>query len=289
MKKYIVMLVVSAAIMLVMMAAIPFYMAKESAEMELLAKAERDLMQSKRIATVKAEVEKTVANVTPKIRQRIDFPDRFYTILVQMVSKNQYIVGAGVAFVPDYYTGQGKEKLYAPYAYDEEPSVTLQKRKTDDPQIRTRLLDFDYTTRDWYKRPIAKEVSFWTQPYVDQGGTKIIMCTYVEPIRDRDNRVVGVLFADVPMEDVSLLSMELESDIERGGRISLMVMLVFLVLFCLILWLAVNASRQHSRNAHEAEKQQLNSEIEHLRALNRKLTERNLELSKMARDNQFFG
>lgn len=289
MKKYIVMLVVSAAIMLVMMAAIPFYMAKESAEMELLAKAERDLMQSKRIATVKAEVEKTVANVTPKIRQRIDFPDRFYTILVQMVSKNQYIVGAGVAFVPDYYTGQGKEKLYAPYAYDEEPSVTLQKRKTDDPQIRTRLLDFDYTTRDWYKRPIAKEVSFWTQPYVDQGGTKIIMCTYVEPIRDRDNRVVGVLFADVPMEDVSLLSMELESDIERGGRISLMVMLVFLVLFCLILWLAVNASRQYSRNIHEAEKQQLNSEIERLRALNRKLTERNLELSKMARDNQFFG
>lgn len=283
------MLVVSAAIMLVMMAAIPFYMAKESAEMELLAKAERDLMQSKRIATVKAEVEKTVANVTPKIRQRIDFPDRFYTILVQMVSKNKYIVGAGVAFVHDYYTGQGKEKLYAPYAYDEEPSVTLQKKKTDDPQIRTRLLDFDYTTRDWYKRPIAKEVSFWTQPYVDQGGTKIIMCTYVEPIRDRDNRVVGVLFADVPMEDVSLLSMELESDIERGGRISLMVMLVFLVLFCLILWLAVNASRQHSRNAHEAEKQQLNAEIEHLRALNRKLTERNLELSKMARDNQFFG
>lgn len=289
MKKYIVMLVVSAAIMLVMMAAIPFYMAKESAEMELLAKAERDLMQSKRIATVKAEVEKTVGNVTPKVRQRIDFPDRFYTILVQMVSKNQYIVGAGVAFVPDYYTNQGKDKLFAPYAYDEEPSVTLQKKKTDDPQIRTRLLDFDYTTRDWYKRPITKETSFWTQPYVDQGGTKIIMCTYVEPIRDRDNRVVGVLFADVPMEDVSLLSMELESDIERGGRISLMVMLVFLVLFCFILWLAVNASRQYSRNLHDAEKQQLNSEIERLRALNRKLTERNLELSKMARDNQFFG
>jgi hypothetical protein len=115
------------------------------------------------------------------------------------------------------------------------------------------------------------------------------MCTYVEPIRNRDNRVVGVLYADVPMEDVSLLSMELESDLERGGRISLMVMLVFLVLFCFILWVAVNASRQYSRNNHEAEKQQLNSEIERLRALNRKLTERNLELSKMARDSQFFG
>ena len=85
------MLVVSAAVMLVMMAAIPFYMAKESAEIELLAKAERDLMQSKRIATVKADVEKIVTGVTPKIRQRIDFPDRFYTILVQMVSNNKHI------------------------------------------------------------------------------------------------------------------------------------------------------------------------------------------------------
>ena len=289
MKKYLVMLVVSAAVMLVMMAAIPFYMAKESAEIELLAKAERDLMQSKRIATVKADVEKVVTGVMPKIRQRIDFPDRYYTILVQMVTKNKYIVGAGVAFVPDYYTNYGKESLFSPYAYDEEPSVFLQKKKTDDPQIRTRLLDFDYTVREWFKKPIEREISLWTQPYVDQGGTKIIMCTYVEPIRDSDNRVVGVLFADVPMEDVSLLSMELESDLERGGRISLMVMLVFHVLFCIILWLAVNASRKYSRKKHEAEKQQLNSEIERLRALNRKLTERNLELSKMARDSQFFG
>ena len=283
------MLVVSAAVMLVMMAAIPFYMAKESAEIELLAKAERDLMQSKRIATVKADVEKVVTGVMPKIRQRIDFPDRYYTILVQMVTKNKYIVGAGVAFVPDYYTNYGKESLFSPYAYDEEPSVFLQKKKTDDPQIRTRLLDFDYTVREWFKKPIEREISLWTQPYVDQGGTKIIMCTYVEPIRDSDNRVVGVLFADVPMEDVSLLSMELESDLERGGRISLMVMLVFHVLFCIILWLAVNASRKYSRKKHEAEKQQLNSEIERLRALNHKLTECNLELSKMARDSQFFG
>ena len=278
------MLVVSAAVMLVMMAAIPFYMAKESAEIELLAKAERDLMQSKRIATVKADVEKVVTGVMPKIRQRIDFPDRYYTILVQMVTKNKYIVGAGVAFVPDYYTNYGKESLFSPYAYDEEPSVFLQKKKTDDPQIRTRLLDFDYTVREWFKKPIEREISLWTQPYVDQGGTKIIMCTYVEPIRDSDNRVVGVLFADVPMEDVSLLSMELESDLERGGRISLMVMLVFHVLFCIILWLAVNASRKYSRKKHEAEKQQLNSEIERLRALNHKLTECNLELSKMAHD-----
>ena len=289
MKKFIVMLVVSAAIMLGMMAAIPFYMAKESAEMELLAKAERDLIQSKRIAAVKADVEKAVDNVIPKVRQRIDFPDRFYSILVQMVGKNSHIVGAGVAFLPDYYARLGKETLFSPYAYDEQPSVRVKKNKSGEPMIRTRLLDFDYTTREWFVKPMEKEDSLWTQPYVDQGSSKIIMCTYVEPIRDRDNRVVGVLFADVPMEDVSLLSMDMSSDFERGGRIALLVMLAFLLLFCFILWLAINASARYSKDTHEAEKQQLISEIEHLRTVNRKLTERNLELSKKAQDSQFFG
>lgn len=289
MKKYIILLVVSTSLMLSIMAAIPFFMAKASAEAELLAKAERDLKESKRIAAVKAEVEDVVSDVIPKVVQRINFPDRYYTIVTQMVKNNSYIVGAGVAFLPDYYANLGKDKLYAPYAYDEEPSVRVKKQKTDSPIIRTRLLDFDYTTREWFKVPVEKEKSLWTQPYVDQGGTKIIMCTFVEPIRDRTGHVVGVLFADVPMEDVSILSMDMDNVIERGGRISVMVMLVFLVLFCLILWLAVRASQHYRTDAHNKEVRKLEAEIEHLKTVNRKLMQRNLDLSKKESASKFLG
>ena len=191
MKKYVVMLGVSITIMLGMMVAIPFLMAKASAEAEILAKAERDLKESRRIAAVKVNVESVVSDFMPKVVQRLDFPDRFYTLVTQMVNKNPDIVGVGVAFLPDYYADKGKETLYAPYAYDEQPSIKVKKKKTEESQIRTRLLDFDYTTREWFKMPIHKEKSLWTQPYVDQGGTKIIMCTYVEPIRNRNGHVVA--------------------------------------------------------------------------------------------------
>ena len=289
MKKYVVMLGVSITIMLGMMVAIPFLMAKAGAEAEILAKAERDLKESRRIAAVKTNVESVVSDFMPKVVQRLDFPDRFYTLVTQMVNKNPDIVGAGVAFLPDYYADKGKETLYAPYAYDEQPSIKLKKKKTEESQIRTRLLDFDYTTREWFKMPIHKEKSLWTQPYVDQGGTKIIMCTYVEPIRNRNGHVVGVLFADVPMEDVSLLSQDLDSSIKRGGRISLMVMLVFLVLFSFILWLAVRASQRYRKDTFDVEIQKLKAENEHLRAVNRKLTQRNLDLSKKETPTQFLG
>ena len=79
MKKYVVMLGVSITIMLGMMVAIPFLMAKASAEAEILAKAERDLKESRRIAAVKVNVESVVSDFMPKVVQRLDFPDRFYT------------------------------------------------------------------------------------------------------------------------------------------------------------------------------------------------------------------
>lgn len=275
--------------MLGIMAAIPFFMAKASAETELLAKAERDLKESKRIAAVKTEVENVVSDVMPKVVQRIDFPDRFYSIVTQMVNKSPYIVGAGIAFLPDYYANLDKEKLFAPYAYDEQPSVRVKKQKTEEPMIRTRLLDFDYTTREWFRTPVEKEKNLWTQPYVDQGGTKIIMCTFVEPIRDRTGHVVGVLFADVPMEDVSILSMDMDGLIERGGRISVMVMLVFLGLFCVILWLSIRASQRYRKDTYDSEIQKLKSEIEHLKTINRKLMQRNLDLSKKESASHFLG
>ena len=167
--------------------------------------------------------------------------------------------------------------------------ATTARKKTEEPMIRTRLLDFDYTTREWFRTPVEKEKNLWTQPYVDQGGTKIIMCTFVEPIRDRTGHVVGVLFADVPMEDVSILSMDMDGLIERGGRISVMVMLVFLGLFCVILWLSIRASQRYRKDTYDSEIQKLKSEIEHLKTINRKLMQRNLDLSKKESASHFLG
>lgn len=281
MKKYVISLISAAIVMLGLMGAVQYFMAKENTERELLVKAARDLEESKRVDAVQAEVEAAVKNVIGTVRMSMSQPDHYYGIVSQMVKNNRHVVGAGVAFKPNYYLLKGKDELYAPYAYDEQPDVRVKKRKTGTPQIRTELLGFDYTTREWFQKPMEDGKGLWTQPYVDQGGTHIIMSTYVEPLRDSQKRIVGVFFADVPMEDVSLLSMEMSSGISRNGKISLLIQFISLLVFGFIVWLAVKASQQYREQNVDVEKEQLIAEIAKLKETNQKLLQRNMELGKM--------
>ncbi len=281
MKKYVISLISAAIVMLGLMGAVQYFMAKENTERELLVKAARDLEESKRVDAVQAEVEAAVKNVIGTVRMSMSQPDHYYGIVSQMVKNNRHVVGAGVAFKPNYYLQKGKDELYAPYAYDEQPDVRVKKRKTGTPQIRTELLGFDYTTREWFQKPMEDGKGLWTQPYVDQGGTHIIMSTYVEPLRDSQKRIVGVFFADVPMEDVSLLSMEMNSGISRNGKISLLIQFISLLVFGFIVWLAVKASQQYREQNVDVEKEQLIAEIAKLKETNQKLLQRNMELGKM--------
>ena len=281
MKKYIFMLIFSVFIMFGMMGAVQYYMDKTGSEQKLLAKAERDLKESKRVSAIQAEVESAVRNLMENVQQSLNDPDRYYIISSQLVRKNPHIIGAGVAFAPDYYKNKGKNRLYSPYAYDEQPAVQTKKRKISEPQIRTELLGFDYTEREWFQKPMNDGKPLWTQPYVDKGGTHIILSTYVEPVRDRKGHIIGVFFADVPMEDVSQLSVDINSDLSRKGQIVIIIDLIFMLFFIFVLWLAAKASLRYKEQKVDVEKEQLLAEIEKLKETNRRITQRNMDLSKM--------
>ena len=132
MKKYVILLVTAVAVMLGLMGAVQYFMAKENTERELLVKAARDLEESKRVAAVKTEVETAVRNVLTVVRQNLSKPDHYYTLSTQMVRNTPHIVGAGVAFKPNYYLQMGKNERYAPYAYDEQPDVKLKNARQAD-------------------------------------------------------------------------------------------------------------------------------------------------------------
>lgn len=281
MRKYVSLIILSVVIMFGLMAAVQYYMYKEDAERRLLSKAERDLEESKRVDAVQVEVESAVRNVMSSVQLSLDNPDHYYIISTQMVKNNPHVVGAGLAFKPNYYLSKGKDELYAPYAYDEMPDVKMKKKKSTKANIHTRLLPFDYTEREWYRDAMESEKALWSEPYLDQGGTHIIMCTYVEIIRDTRGQTVGVFFVDVPMEDVSLLSMDLNEDISQNGFVMLLIQLLFLIVFCFVILLAVKASNRYKKDKVDVEKEELIAEIERLKALNKKVTERNMELNKL--------
>ena len=280
MKKYILAIVIVAAVMLEMVVAVQYFLAQRGIKQELLEKAARDMEQSQRVASVKAEVESAVRNIKASVRNNLATPDQYYGIMTRLVMDNPHIVGAGVAFKPDYYKEQGKEYLYSPYAYEEGVVASLEKRKVIKPQMRTTLLPFDYTTREWYQKPMEDGKSLWTEPYMDQGGTHIVMCTYVEVVRDKNNYPVGVFYADVPLEDVSLLADGMYSDISNNGKVILIVQLLGFVLLGFVIWRAASASRRYKEEKVDPEKEELIEEVERLKSLNRHLTDRNQDLAK---------
>ena len=280
MKKYILAIVIVAAVMLEMVVAVQYFLAQRGIKQELLEKAARDMEQSQRVASVKAEVESAVRNIKASVRNNLATPDQYYGIMTRLVMDNPHIVGAGVAFKPDYYKEQGKEYLYSLYAYEEGVVASLEKRKVIKPQMRTTLLPFDYTTREWYLKPMEDGKSLWTEPYMDQGGAHIVMCTYVEVVRDKNNYPVGVFYADVPLEDVSLLADGMYSDISDNGKVILIVQLLGFVLLGFVIWRAASASRRYKEEKVDPEKEELIKEVERLKSLNRHLTDRNQDLAK---------
>ena len=278
MRKYTITLILAAFVIIEVLGAVQYFMARNGVRQEMLLKAEHDMAESQRVATIKAQVESAVRNILPNVKKAVEHPEMFQRLTAQLVVNNPNIVGAGVAFRPRYYADRGTEKgLYAPYAYDTRPEAELSSGKGK-PSVNFGGLTFDYTDREWYQKPLADGNSLWTQPYVDKGGTHILMCTYVVPVTVGGKRV-GVFFADVPLKDVSILSQNLNEGISRGGFITFILQIISLLIIGFVIWQAVSASRRYKEEHVDLEKEHLLEQLEKMREVNTRQTKRIQELA----------
>ena len=279
MKKYYLILIIAAALLLETMGAVQYFTATYGIQNELLNKANRDMEQSQRVANVKGEVESALRNIYNAVAMSIDNPKGYYRIAAGLVKNNPHIVGAGIAFRPDYYKSKGLGSLYAPYVYDREIDASM-KKKTTNPILTTTLLPFDYTTREWFMNPMADGKSLWTQPYVDEGGTHIIMCTYCMAVKDPSGQTAGIFFADVPMEDVSQLSMDIHKGIISSRTLLFFIQIGSLLIIGFIVWLSFRAFRRYKDQYVDPEKDHLVEQLAKLREVNNRLIKRNQELAE---------
>lgn len=284
MRKFSLILIVAAALLLEAMGAAQYFLATYGTEQELLEKAERDMEESQRVATVKSEVETAFRNIKTAVEMSVDNPKGYYRIAAGLVKNNPHIVGAGSAFRPEYYKSKGLAKLYAPYVYDRQPDIKAKKKKTTESMLTATLLPFDYTSREWYNKTIENGNNMWTQPYLDQGGTHIIMCTYVMAIKDRSGMTIGVFFADVPMEDVSVLSVEMHQGIINCRTVLFIIQVISLLVIGFIVWLAIRAFRRYKGQYIDPEKDHLVEQLAKLREVNTRLTKRNQDLAEKLAD-----
>ena len=283
--RYSLTLIVAAAIIIEVLGAAQYFMARSGARNELLAKAQRDMQESQRVATVKTEVETALKNAEHSIHLTLGTPETSYSIASRIIQVNPHIIGVGVAFIPNYYKDKGRNGLFLPYTYDDQPSIASKGKRTGKPHIRTHIPSLDYTQRDWYKTAMAGQRQ-WTEAYVGEGGLSVLMCTYSIPVTDKSGRTVGVLFADVTMEDATVMMSKLNHGIRKSGIVTLGIQLVSFLLLSFIIWRAVVASRRYKERYVDPEKTHLVEQVEKMRQVNTRLTKRNQELAQRVAEMQ---
>ena len=187
-------LVVIAAVLVELTSAIQYYYARKQIFETVRQNAETELkVKSLEIQKVMTAVETATDNLLWFARQRLNQPDSLFTVSRRLVEQNNTIVGAALIFTPDYYPEKGH--WYEPYVARHKDG-TLEEIQLGGP-------DHDYFKADWWKKGISSEKGYWSDPYYDKDGAKMMLCTYFVPVRDSSGKVVALFGADVSLDWLS--------------------------------------------------------------------------------------
>ncbi|MBQ7683371.1 MAG: SpoIIE family protein phosphatase, partial [Bacteroidaceae bacterium] len=184
-------ILVTAAVLIEVTGAVQYWFAAKGIREEAQHRAEAELQQnSQHIQGVMTAVEVAVANSIWVIEASLSQPDSIYTILRHIVEQNSTIVGCGAAFIADYYPERGR--WFEPYVAER-----------DDGRIEISQIgsaSHDYLNANWYKKGMEAGRGYWSEPYYDEAGARMMLCTYSMPIRDAEGRAVALIGADVSLD-----------------------------------------------------------------------------------------
>ena len=182
--------IVSAVLLLELMMGFMFYSAQNFIQrtMERMVGVEMNAIYlCIRNKLMKAEV--TIDNMSWVVGEALNEPGWMFDITRRIVKNNTLFWGSGIVFVPNYYPAMGK--YFEPYSARRggDTIVSIQAAKEQG----------KYLEKEYYQAPLATGKSLWTEPYADHVEINGMTTTYSAPVRDASKRIVGVIFADIPL------------------------------------------------------------------------------------------
>ena len=157
-------------------------------------------VSNEKINNVFATVETAITNNVPEVRENMGNDKRQYVAQENLLALNPNIVGAAVAYNPNYEPKKGQS--FSPYAY------------RDSTGIHTKQLNeesYDYLHQEWYQKPIELGKGVWSEPYIDKGGGEIPMITYSLPLTNNQGDIYAIQTADISLGWLSDLTKEMDN------------------------------------------------------------------------------
>ena len=183
-------IIVTVAVLLELISGIQFFYARKGIQQDVQHRAESELrVKNLEIQKVMVAVETSINNTVWAIEHSLEQPDSFYTVLRRMVVQNKTIVGAGLLFTEDYYPQIGH--WFEPYVAERADGTI------EEAQIGSA--DHNYLEAEFYLNGMKAGKGRWSEPYYDDTGAKMMLCTYTTPVRDSNGKIVALLGADVSL------------------------------------------------------------------------------------------
>lgn len=110
--------------------------------------------------------------------------DAIRELLRRTLRESPDVYGIAVALDP----AETPLKRFAPYVF---------RKKGVETEI---VLPYEYTTYEWYQRPLKRSRGSWISPYFGEGG-EVLMVSYVAPLRQND-RIVGMVAVDLSLDEL---------------------------------------------------------------------------------------
>jgi sigma-B regulation protein RsbU (phosphoserine phosphatase) len=188
--RYSVAIIVTVAVLLQLISAVQFMFAHRGIREEVENRAKSELhVKNLEVRSVLTIVETALANTLWTVENRLETPDSLYTDIRRIVEQNPTIVGAGMMFVPNYYPQKG---------HWFEPYVARRSNGTiEENQIGSAM--HNYFDAEFYQNGMSAGKGRWSEPYFDEAGARMVLCTYTMPVHDKRGEIVGLLGADVSL------------------------------------------------------------------------------------------
>ena len=236
--------IIAAAVLLELTTAVQYFSIRSAISSQIEDMAQRDLRGTNHTVEVKNITEKAIADVLPEVERlfALGQEDSLHKVLQRVVMEHSEIVGVDFTH---RVREDGVRNGYFTFVDEENGGIA------------DTVIGFDFTERSWYREGIKSD-GFWSEPYMSRYYV-VLMSTYSRAVRDSTGEAVAVIGADIPMRELSALSVQLYENQKRA----LIPVIVFQLFGLIILGFLIYGSIRSARrlNAANAEKDFMNREL----------------------------
>ena len=186
-----------AAVLLESIAAIQYLYSRAAIRDEAERRAKTELRRAElEIEKHTIEMETAAKTLAMLAEKNVNNPDSVYSATRLIVRAIRNTSSLAVAYVPDYFPRKGR--------YFEICSSRISEDSIYTRQIGSA--QHDYTEMEWFQRGLTLDSCTWSEPYLDDSGSREMVVSCSCPVHDAEGRVVAVVCVDLALGYLHQLS-----------------------------------------------------------------------------------